>query len=143
MKKSPLKKILLTSVSVFMVLVVVLCVHIYIVTRPQAPTAATIAMARIDLHQAISHQDAANITDWLYRQPGIDHVVCNPTMDNIVFTFHPAIAKANDIVSNFKTGMHYDHAVRYLPSEKEMQSGCPVASTSYTYKVYSFFKHTL
>ena len=143
MTKKMIKKILLRSAAVFSLLVVVLIVHIYIVTRPKAPDGKTIVMARIDLKQPITQQDAANITTWMYAQKGIDHVVCNAQMDNIVFTYHPVLANGNQIAGNFVAGTSYKNAVRYIPSEKEMQSGCPVAATSYTYKVYSFFRHVL
>ena len=142
MKSKLLKKTLIRSASVFLLLVAVLCVHIYFVTRPQSPTAATLAMARIDIKQPITREDADNITTWMYRQQGVDHVLCNAAMDNIVFTFHPALVDASAIAQQFRTALHYEHAVRYIPTDKEMQGGCPVASTSYTYKIYSFFRHT-
>ncbi len=142
MKSKLLKKTLITSASVFLLLVAVLCIHIYIVTRPKAPTAATLAMARIDIKQPITYEDAYNITTWMYKQQGVDHVLCNAAMDNIVFTFHPALVDASAIAQQFRTAVHYEHAVRYIPTEKEMQGGCPVAATSYTYKIYSFFRHT-
>ena len=142
MKSKLLKKTLIRSASVVLLLVAVLCVHIYFVTRPQSPTAATLAMARIDINQPITREDADNITTWMYRQQGVDHVLCNAAMDNIVFTFHPALVDASAIAQQFRTALHYEHAVRYIPTDKEMQGGCPVASTSYTYKIYSFFRHT-
>jgi hypothetical protein len=143
MKKRSIKKILLGTGITFLVLVAVLAVHIYIVTRPKAPDAKTIVMARIDLKQPITHEDANQITTWLYAQKGIDHVMCSAAMDNVVFTFHPAVVNGNDIASNFAASTKYKTAVRYIPTEKEMQSGCPVAATSYTYKVYRFFRHNL
>ena len=79
----------------------------------------------------------------MYMQQGIDHVLCNPAMKNIVFTFRPVQANANEIVNNFKSTFNLTNAVRYLPSKKELKGGCPVATTSYSYKVYSFFQHLL
>ena len=143
MKKNTIKKILLRTGAVFLLLVLVLCVHIYIVTRPKAADAKTVVMARIDLKQAITQEDAARITNWMYQQKGVTHVVCNYKMDNIVFTYHPLLTNGNDIAASFRSGTDYKNAVRYIPTEKEMQGGCPVASTSLTYKVYSFFRHTL
>lgn len=142
MKKRAIKKMALWTTSVFLLLVAVLCIHIYIVTRPKAPDANTIVMARIDIKQPITKADADKITEWMYQQNGIDHVVCNPSMDNIVFTFFPIKANANDITAQLKTAFNLQNAKRYLPTEAEMQSGCPVASTSYTYKVYNFIKKT-
>lgn len=140
MKKGLLKKILLTTGSVFLLLVGVLCVHIYMVTRPKAPDMHTRAMARVDFKQEMTANDANKITAWMYQQKGVDHVLYNPASKILVFTFSPLTTTADEIVNNMKTSLNYN-AVRYIPSEKEMSSGCPVASTSFTYKAYSFIKH--
>ncbi len=141
--KRRLKKIFLVTGGVFLSLVGVLCIHIYMVTRPKAPDAHTLVMARIDLRQPITRQDADDITNWMYQQKGIDHVVCNYKMDNIVFTYHPVETNGNDIAEKLRENTGFKNAVRYIPSERELKSGCPVASTSITYKVYSFFRHSL
>jgi hypothetical protein len=142
MKSRKLRRILIGTGITFMSLVFVLAIHIYLVTRPKADE-HTIVMARVDLKQPITTEEAGKITNWFYEQSGVDHVVCNAAMDNVVFTFYPVKANANDIVDRFRTGLGYAKAVRLVPSEKDLQGGCPVASTSYSYKVYSFFKHSL
>ncbi len=117
----------------------VLCVHIYIVTRPKAPDTHTIVMARIDIKQDIHEDEAQKITAWLYRQNGVDHVLCNPESDIVVFTFYPIKTSADTIVHQFKSNFNYD-AARYVPSADELKGGCPVAATSMSYKTYSFIK---
>jgi hypothetical protein len=141
MKKRNWKRIVLGVFSVFLFLVVVLAVHIYIVTRPKAPDAHTRIMARIDVRQPLTTDDAGKITAWLYRQKGIDHVLVNPKTSIVVFTFFPIKTSANEIVGHFKSELPYK-GDRFMPSEDAMTSGCPVASTSVTYKVYTFLKHT-
>jgi|SRR5580692_2068150 hypothetical protein len=141
MKKKSIKRFLIGTGSVLLLLIMVLAVHIYIVTRPKAPDAHTRIMARIDIKQDINQDDANKITAWLYQQKGVDHVLCNPTSDIVVFTFFPVKTNANQIVKDFKSALPYK-AERYIPSETDMKSGCPIASTSFSYKVYSFFKHT-
>ncbi len=140
MKKRIWKRIALGALSVFGLLAIVLCVHIYVVTRPKPIDANTRAMARIDIRQPITQADAEKITAWLYQQKGIDRVLVNPQSDIAVFTFFPVQTTANRIVSDFKASLSYK-AERFIPSAEEMKNGCPVASTSATYKVYSFFKH--
>jgi len=140
MKKGLLKKILLTTGSVFLLLVGVLCIHIYMVTRPKAPDAHTRVMARIDFKQDISKEDANKITTWMYQQKGVDHVVYNPVSKILVFTFAPVNTTADQIVNNMRSSLNYN-AVRFVPSEKDLKSGCPVATASFTYKAYSLFKH--
>ncbi|MHA4807633.1 hypothetical protein ACX0G9_05985 [Flavitalea flava] len=140
MNKHLVKKILMVTGSVFLVFVAVLAVHIYIVTRPKAPDPNLRAMARIDIQQEIAGEDSTKIIDWLYRQKGVDHVLCNPQSAIVVFTFFPVKTTAAKVFADFKSNLAYK-AVRIIPSEKDLKSGCPVASTSGTYKVYNFFKN--
>ena len=128
--KKKLKKITIGTVSVLLLLTVVLAIHIYIVTRPKAPDASTKAMARIDIKQHLTQEDAAKITAWLYhQQKGIDHVLVNAQSDIAIFTFYPVKTNANKIVSDFKATFNYQ-ADRYVPTQEALAGGCPVASTS-------------
>jgi hypothetical protein len=142
MKKRKWKKIALTSVAVFAGLVVILAVHIWWVTRPRVD-ASTRIMARIDLHQPIGQADAEKITAWLYRQRGVEHVLVNPVSQIAVFTFSPLKNDGNHIVQDFKATTPYNKAERYLPVVDPNASGCPVAATSFSYKVYAFMKRVL
>ncbi|MDR3714106.1 MAG: hypothetical protein P4L51_14900 [Puia sp.] len=137
--KSTLKKGLLITGSVLALLILVLAVHIYIVTRPKAPDAYTRAMARIDIKQDIDAADANKITAWLYQQKGVDHVLVNPRTDIVIFTFFPVKTTANKIVSDFKSCFPYK-AERFVPSEADLKGSCPVASTSFVYKASSYLK---
>jgi len=140
MRKRIWKRIVLWTVSVFAVLVMVLAVHIYIVTRPKPMDAHTRAMARIDIQQPITQADGQRITTWLYQQKGIDRVLVNPGTSIVIFTFFPIRTTASQVVSDFKADLPYK-ALRFIPTQAGLQNGCPVASTSVTFKVYSFFKH--
>lgn len=142
MKRKTVKKIVLGAIASVLFLFIVLCVHIYVVMKPKAPDVHTIAMARIDFKQNITAADAATIAGWLYQQQGITHVLCNPTTKIAVFSFYPVKANAEEIVTNLKSSLHYN-ATRYIPSAKEMASGCPVAATSFTYKIYDFMSKIL
>jgi hypothetical protein len=140
MTKKTIKKILLGTFSFFALMIIVLAVHIYVVTKPKVDEHTRI-MARIDINKPIDQQDANKITAWLYQQNGVDHVLCNPKTSIVVFTYSPLKANANSIAENFKNDLNYSDAKRYIPTEAEMQGGCPVASTSFTYKAYRFVKH--
>jgi hypothetical protein len=126
MKKISLKKILLGTVSIFLLLAFILAVHIYIVTRPKAPDEHTRIMARIDIRQDINQDDSSKITTWLYQQKGIDHVLVNPKSDIVIFTFFPVKTTADRIVRDFKSNFNYK-AERFVPSAADLHSGCPVA----------------
>ena len=142
MKKRTIKRIALWGTSLFLLLVLVLAVHIYIMTRPKAPDADTRIMARIDIKQPITQEDANRITTWLYREKGVDRVLCNPANGIVVFTFAPIISNGNRIVADLQAALPYK-AERFLPSEEEMEraGGCPVAGNSLGYRVALFFKH--
>jgi hypothetical protein len=138
MKKNKFKKILWVSLSTVALLVTVLVVHIYIVTRPKAPDATTKIMARLDFKQGLKQDDADRITAWLYNQKGVDHVLCNQKSGIAVFTFYPVKTSADKITSDMRSELPY--AVnRYMPSKEEMQSGCPVGAGSVSSKIYSSF----
>jgi hypothetical protein len=139
MKKRTLKKILTGALSVFLLIVAILCVHIYIVTRPKAPTEHTRVMARVDFKQDINQEDAAKITAWLYKQKGVDHALVNPKSKIAIFTFFPVKADGNDIVKNLNTDLNYK-AVRYIPTEADLKGSCPVSPNSFSYKFYKTIK---
>lgn len=140
MRKRTWKRIALWTFSIFTALAIILAVHIYIVTRPKPMDAHTRAMARIDIQQPITQADAGRITAWLYQQKGVDRVLVNPATSIAVFTFFPIRTTASQVVSDFKAHLPYK-AERCVPTQAELKSGCPVASTSMTYKIYGFFKH--
>lgn len=140
MKKRIWKRTALSVLAIFAVLVIALCVHIYVVTRPKPIDAYTRAMARIDVRQPITQADADRITAWLYQQKGVDRVMVNPHTAIVLFTFFPLKTTAKQVVSDLKAGLPYK-AERFIPTAAGLQSGCPVASTSTTYRIYSFFKH--
>ncbi len=134
-EKKDSKKIVLWTFASLLVLFVVVCAHIYIVMKPKAPGPNAVALARIDFKQNISATDANLIAGWLYSQEGVAHVVCNPASKTAVFSFHPATANASDITNSLAANLHYN-ATRFIPSAQDMASSCPVAGTSFTYKVY-------
>lgn len=138
MTRKKIKKTLLITTAVFLFLVAVLGVHIYMVTRPKADE-HTIAMARIDIKQKINQDDANKITQWLYQQKGVGHVLCNPVSDIVVFTYYPIQVNANEIVSKFKSSLNYK-SERFMPSQESLQSGCPAMAGSMAGKVSIFFK---
>jgi hypothetical protein len=134
--KNKVKKIILYSFSVFLFLVIVLGVHIYWVYRP-APSIYTRVMARIDIKQQITQGDANNISAWMVHQKGVDHVLVNPQSNIVVFTFFPLKTSGDKVVNDFKSNFHFK-ADRFMPTAQELKSSCPVAKSSYTYKVYKF-----
>lgn len=135
MTRSKITKIVLYSISTVLFLFMVIAVHIYFVYRPTAPTAYTRIMARIDIKQPITQQDANNITSWMVHQKGIDHVKVNPDSKIVIFTFFPIKTTGNQVVDNFKHAFNLK-AERFMPTAQQLQGSCPMAGSSYTYKIY-------
>lgn len=135
-------KVLVGFVATLFGLALLLTIHIYMVSRSKAD-ASTRVMARIDVHQPLTAAQAVMITSWLYRQKGIDHVLCNPHTAIVVFTFSPLEANANAIAASFRTALHYPNSNRYIPTAKELRGGCPVASTSAMYRICSTVKQLI
>lgn len=142
MKTKTIKKIALWSLGTLGFLVLVLAAHIYWVYRPKAPDAYTRVMARIDIKQPINQDQANQINTWMYHQKGIDHVLVNPQNRIVIFTFFPIKTSGNEVVKNFKSAFHLN-AERFIPTEADLASSCPVAGASFAYKVYKFIDHIL
>lgn len=134
------RKIFRITIGVFVFLSIVLAIHIYIVTRPKALDPQSLIMARIDIKDSIDTDDANKITSWLYQQKGINHVLVNPKTRIVVFTFFPVKTSGDQIVKNFQASFNYQ-ATRYVPTEAEIQSGCPVISNPVGSKLYTYIKH--
>jgi hypothetical protein len=139
MKKKLIRKIIYWSGGIFLLLFAVLLVHIYMVTRPKAPDASTRIMARIDIRQDINANQADSIKAWLYQQKGIDHVLCNPQSDIVVFTYAPVQTNAELILYKLQTAFSLP-AQRVTATAEEISKGCPVSANSTTYRVMNYLK---
>jgi hypothetical protein len=136
------KLFLKASGIVFLLLVVALAVHIYIVTRPKPLDKTQLAIARIDFKQSISPKDSLSITEWLYQQKGVQYVLCNPTSSITVFGFYPAQINANDVVTSLTKTLHYQ-AQRHIPTTEELNSGCPIIVATTGAQLYNYLKSRL
>ena len=140
--KTNIKKTLLWTFSVLLLLTVVLCVHIYFVYSPKAADNNSRIMARIDIKQPINQDEANKIAAWMYHQKGVDHVLVNPQTSIVVFTFAPLKTTGNQIANNFKATFNLK-ADRFMPTAKDMKQSCPMAASSYTYKIYKFIANII
>jgi hypothetical protein len=141
MKKRTIKRILLYTFSTLFLLIVVLGVHIYMVYRPKV-TPNTRVMARIDIKQALTMDDANRISTWLAHEKGIDHYLVNQQNSIVVFTFYPIKNSGTQIVDDFKANFNYK-ADRFLPTAENLKHSCPVAASSYTYKIYKLISQII
>jgi hypothetical protein len=126
--------------GVFLLCVMALAIHIYVVTRPSRADGHSRGMARIDLHQRIDRGDADRIVSWLSRQRGVDHVLVNPGSGIAVFTYSPGLADPGSIVRGFRDSLSYSRAARYMPTAAELKRGCPMTATPVTNGIYQLIK---
>ncbi len=125
--------------SVSTVLVLLVLLHVYLVTRPVERPANYKVMVRVDVNGNIQPEHATKIIAWLRSQPAVDHVAAISAGSPILFTYFPAKGNADAIVDRMNTVFQLP-AKRYLPTEAEMQSGCPVAGTT-ARKAISFLQN--
>lgn len=126
MKKSLLKKVLITLASVIGLFVIILSVHIYQVTHKKITDPNAIALARIDFNQSFTQEQAADFSNWFNTQNGINRSVFNVEYKNAVIAYYPVKTNATEVIATFCKKFNVD-AKRYLPSKQEMMKGCPVA----------------
>jgi hypothetical protein len=141
MKKRALKRILLYAFSTLLFLALALAVHIYMVYRPKI-TPNTRVMARIDIKQSITGDDATKISVFLAHEKGVDHYLVNPENRIVIFTFAPVKNNIEQIIDDFKTNFNYK-AERFKPSAEIIKQSCPVAASSYGYKIYKFISQII
>ena len=134
MKKRAIRKTLLYTFATLFFLVSVLAVHIYMVYRPKI-SPDTRVMARIDIKQTLSRDDANKISVFMAHEKGVEHYLVNPQTRIVVFTFAPVKNTADHIVNDFKANFNYQ-AERFMPSAENLKHSCPVAASSYGYKIY-------
>jgi hypothetical protein len=141
MKKKTIVKILLYTFSIIFSLILILGVHIYMVYRPKV-THNTRVMARIDIKQSINQLDANKISAWLAHEKGVDHFLVNQQNSIVIFTFYPIKNSGKQIVEDFKANFNYK-ADRFVPTAENLEHSCPVAASSYTYKIYKLISQII
>jgi hypothetical protein len=141
MKKRTIGRMLLYTFAILFLLIVVLGVHIYMVYRPKV-TPNTRVMARIDIKQPINQTEANKISAWLAHEKGVDHYLVNQQNSIVVFTFYPFKNSGKQIVEDFKANFKYK-ADRFLPTSENLKHSCPVAASSYTYKIYKLISQII
>ena len=141
MKKRTIANILLYTFSTVFPLILILGIHIYMVYRPKV-TPNTRVMARIDIKQPLTKDDANKISAWLAHEKGVDHYLVNPQSRIVVFTFYPIKNSGTQILEDFKANFNYK-ADRFLPTAENLKHSCPVAASSYTYKIYKLISQII
>ncbi len=123
--KTFIKRVLIATGMLSLILLIVLGIHIYQVTRPAKADENTIAMARIDFLEDLNSNDSVKITNWLTTQNGVERVLCNPAGKTVVFSFYPVKVNATLLAKTLTSELNLK-GERFLPDALAMKSGCPV-----------------
>jgi len=126
----------------FLLFVVTVAVHVYMVMQPKKVDNATLAMARLDFMQPITKSDSAKVTQWLYQQKGVQYVLCNPSSNITVIGFYPAQINASTLAVSLTKNLSYKVA-RYIPTTADLNSGCPIIVESIGNKLYRYIQSHL
>lgn len=140
--KTLLKKIAIWTGSIFSLLVVVLVVHIYLVTRPSTPLPNhNVYLSRIDFKESVDSLEANRIMNHVRTLEGIANAYFNIPAGTLVYGYKKGTQSPEKVyqeVSKFTTLK----AERLIISEEDMAKGCPAFDkSSFTYKFGEFVKN--
>lgn len=115
----------LTVSGIALLLFAVLIVHIAVMVKGRSPLSQpTVQMARIDFKQNLEPARAVSIENRIRSLKGVKATYFNPGSHIMIYTFDNRQNNAEHIYREAvkPSGIV---AVRYVPSSKELASGCP------------------
>lgn len=118
------KKIALGALGVLTSLLIILCVHIYIVThKPKTPFELT-QLSRIDFKQKVDSVEANKITSFIATQEGVKSTYFNLKDGILVYTYQSDKQNSITIYNKLINHGHYK-AERFIINEAKANTGCP------------------
>lgn len=142
--KKLFKKIAIWTVSIFSLLVVVLVVHIYLVTRLADPLPNhDIYLSRIDFKESVDSTEATRIMNHVRTMDGIANAHFNIAAGTLVYGYKKDVQNPENVyaeVAKF-TSLKSE---RLILSEEDIAKGCPAFDkNTFTYKFGEFVKNVL
>jgi hypothetical protein len=133
--KKKIIKIAAWSLSIVFVLFVVLVVHIYQVTKPVHYDNNDIQLSRIDFKQEIDSTQASEIKHFVAGLPGIENVMFNQHDGTLVYGYNQNQQNSENVYNKLMSFGNYK-AQRFMPTEAQLASGCPVGKNknSFVYR---------
>ncbi|WP_338793054.1 hypothetical protein V9L05_11800 [Bernardetia sp. Wsw4-3y2] len=137
-----LKKIAIWTASIFSVLMVVLVVHIYLVTRPKAPLPSEqIFLSRIDFEKSVDSLEAIRIMNHVQAMKGITSAHFNHEAGLFAYGYQKGL-QTPEAVHEEVTKFTTLKSKRHIVSEEDLAKGCPAFDkSSFTYKFGEFVKN--
>ncbi|WP_215222847.1 heavy-metal-associated domain-containing protein [Echinicola shivajiensis] len=135
-----IKKILIGTVALVVILVATLAVHIYLVTndRPKGPNWA---MSQIDFNEDMDSLKMEEIKTELLEIEGMRDVRINRTSDYLIVLYDRKQHNPHDLVDNLNKDYQLQSTL-FQPSEEQLAASCPaIDKKSLTYMVESYFEN--
>ncbi len=135
MKKKVIKIAAWTG-SILLLLLVVLVVHIYMVTRPRQYDNNNLQLSRIDFKQPVSADEAAKIRHFVAAMPGVDNAMFNQHDQTLVYGFNTGLQNSANVYKQLMAFGHYS-AKAFVPDATQLASGCPMGkgNDGFVYKL--------
>ncbi|MCH7408217.1 heavy-metal-associated domain-containing protein [Belliella sp. DSM 111904] len=135
-----LKRILIGTTLLLVVLVTTLAVHIYAVTRPKPGAISHLALTRIDFDQSLDSLQAVQMTNLVNKLEGVQEVRVNKNSGHVICMYNHKEISPNDIAAMLKSETSMVASV-YQPSQETLAQSCPAFNEeSLTYKLGAFFQ---
>jgi thiosulfate reductase cytochrome b subunit len=136
------KRILIGAIFLMSFLVGVLAVHIYMVTKPQKGSIATITMSRIDFPDSLSNEEGIQIKSFLMNKEGVKDVRVNFSNGHIICLYDRKRHSPHDLVEKISQTLKLE-ANLYQPTDEMLAQSCPaIDKNSITYKLGAFFQRS-
>lgn len=139
-KRRIIKIVLLSSLSVFLILVGVLAIHIYSVTRP-APR-QDLRPRALSIFNLSNPSDSVQITDYwenTKRLEGVNTVKIAPNQTSLIVEWNTQKTNPELIVGSLKTAGLNMETLSFTDAQRA--NGCPVIDKeSWSYRLGSFFQ---
>jgi hypothetical protein len=143
MKKKRLLKIAIWMTSSCVVLIGVLLIHIYMVTRPIDYGAnATIQMSRIDFKQPVAATEVIKIQAFVKQLPGVKNAVFNTDSGILIYTYQNEQQNSLNVYTKLMNYRNYK-AERFVVTASQASNGCPVMNdkNSFNGKLTAYISH--
>jgi hypothetical protein len=138
MKRSSIKKILLSVLGGVVLFAGVLMYHIYSVTRTKNDFRTSRQLGRIDFTQPIDSMQATTLRYYVAGLPGVESTFFNYGSNILVYSYFPDQQSSENVFEAVKKKGNYG-ARKYQVNAVDLAKGCPVIDNkSFTYRASTF-----
>ncbi|MCT4561651.1 MAG: hypothetical protein N4A41_09760 [Crocinitomicaceae bacterium] len=141
--KRIIKKILLWGSGIFLLLVVVLFVHIWMVTGNKKQDQRKRQLARIDILQPVDSLQVSTLRNCISAQEGVRTTLYTANENALIYEFDPTNQSSDKVLekASSETGLALK---KFMISKEQSMEGCPVMDkSSFSYRLGKFFENVI